>query len=65
MLSLSKHPRQHRPQRSPAEQVNVEVRNFLVTMRADVGEQAIAGGDQAVVARNLPDRAHEPGDFFR
>ena len=56
-------PRQHRPERPAAEDVDVEVRHFLAAVRADIGEQPIAGRDQPCVARDLADGADEAGDL--
>ena len=43
--------------------MHVEVRHFLPAMRADIGEQAIAGFDRARFARDMADRADETGDL--
>ena len=56
---------QHGPERMPAEQVHMEMRHFLVPVPPDIGEQAITGLDQPLLARDMADRAHETCDFFR
>ena len=50
---------EHRPERAAAEQVDVEVRHFLAAMRADIGEQPVAGRDQPLLAGNPADGADE------
>ncbi len=37
--------------------------DFLAAMGADIGEQAVAGGDEALVARDPADGADEGGDL--
>jgi hypothetical protein len=51
------------PSGCPCEEVDVEVRDLLVAVEADVGEQAVAGRDEALVARDPADGADETGDF--
>ena len=44
--------------------MDVEMRHFLVAVRADVGEQAISGFNQPGFARDLAHRADETDDFL-
>ena len=55
--------RQHRPERLSAEDVDVEMADFLARSLAGVGEQAIALDDHFGVARDLADGADEAGDL--
>src|SRR3546814_8876276 len=55
---------EHRAERLAGEDVDVEVGDFLMAVEPDVGEQAIAGGDEALIARDLADGADEACDFF-
>ena len=48
----------------PAEDVDVEVRHFLVTMAADIGEQPVTGLHQPLRAGHLAHGAHETADFL-
>jgi hypothetical protein len=45
--------------------VDVEMRHLLVGVAAVVGEDAVAGGVGAELARRLADRAEEAGDLLR
>ena len=40
------------------------MRHFLAAVRADIGEQPVAGRDQAFVPRHLADSADEACDFL-
>src|SRR3954451_1050723 len=55
--------RQHRAEAAPAEEVDVEVGHLLAAMRADIGEQAVAGRDQRLVAGDPAHRADEACDL--
>lgn len=56
--------RQHRAQRLACEEVDVEVRHFLMGVHADIGEQAIAGLNMSRRPRDFADRADETGNLF-
>src|SRR5690606_14135105 len=56
--------REHRPEWASGENMDVEVGDLLMTVEADIGEQAIAWRDEALVARDLADRAYEARDLF-
>ena len=55
--------REHRSERLSREDVNVQVRDFLMAVEADIGEQAVAGRDEALIARDLAHGADEACDF--
>ena len=56
---------QHRPQGPAAEDVNVEMRDFLMRIRAGIGENAVAGRHEPKFVRDLADGAEEAGDQIR
>ena len=56
--------REHRPQRASAKNVDMEVRDLLSRIHADVAEQTIAAGHERLVAGNLAHSPHESGDLL-
>ena len=55
--------RQHRAQRPAAEDVNMQMRHFLMAVLPDVGEQAISGLNQPHFARNMTHGPDKSGYF--
>src|SRR3989338_10525170 len=53
----------HAAQITPAEDVDMKVENLLMGVGSVVGEKAVAGPDQAQLARRRRDRAEEAGDL--
>jgi hypothetical protein len=45
--------REHRPQFLSCKKMDMKVRNLLMAVEADVGEQAVTRRDEAEVARDL------------
>src|SRR5690606_18720838 len=57
--------RDHRAERLASEQVDMEVRYFLAAIGSDVRQQPVTWLDQALLARDMANRADEAGDLFR
>ena len=49
----------------PAEEMDVQMRHFLVAMPTDIGEQAITRLDQSLRAGDLAHSANETRDLIR
>src|SRR5687768_10697375 len=54
---------EHRAEGLAGEDVDVEVGDFLPAIDADIGEQAIAGSDESLVASDAADGADEGSDL--
>ena len=55
----------HRAQRLSTKDMDVQMRNFLPTMLANIGHQTIARLYQTFCPRHFTDSANEPGNLFR